>query len=328
MIDASDCFVVGGQKREAPTEGVTESPKRGREDVVTLTAIQAMLKQQTDEIKRQSEELRRAQLQDLKDIAKNLEQTTKRQVDEIRQEVTQVRKELGDQGGQFKDIQAHVQKLEHRLLLVENRSLSSAAASTASTEPDRALSVMVGGWPSDTRRDDLLGYGKSALQRLDALKYLDAELFTTGLRRGYLLSNLKIRTEENQESARQRMMEFVKTVNEAQYKAEGMQPSGKLWASKSRGKAEREKGAHAGKIRKIFHQAAPQLVPSLECEYSSGTVFYQALTVGSAAMMRPDRGKIAAGRGPGFWVDLAGIAKATSKSVDEVEQLWKAAIAN
>ena len=184
-----DCYMVGAQKREAPGDHGLESPKRGREETITLAAIQAMLQQQTAEIKKQAEENRKAQLSDLKEIAKNMELTTKRQVDEIKNEMQLVKREVGTLGEDIKQVQTQMQKLENRLMVVESRALSSAAASTTGTEPDRSLSVIMGGWPRDTKKDDLLKFGKDALRKIDATRYLDSDPFATGLRRGFLLSN-------------------------------------------------------------------------------------------------------------------------------------------
>ena len=161
-----DCYMVGGHKREAPSDGEIESPKRGRDGVVTLAALQEMMKQQTDEIKRQTEDLRKAQQHDLREMAKNLELATKKQIDEIKSEVQSVKQELGGQGEQVREVQAHMHKLEQRLLAVENRSFSSAAASTVGTQPDRSLSVVMGGWPADTKQTTLWGTEREPLTRL------------------------------------------------------------------------------------------------------------------------------------------------------------------
>ena len=286
-----------------------------------------MLQQQTAEIKKQAEENRKAQLSDLKEIARNMELTTKRQVDEIKNEVQLVKRDVGSHGEDIKQVQTQMQKLENRLMVVESRALSSAAASTTGTEPDRSLSVIMGGWPRDTKKEDLLKFGKNALEKIDAARYLDSDPFATGLRRGFLLSNLKLRLNESLEEARERVSAFVRTVNEAQFQAEGIDPANKLWASRSRGKAERER-AHAGKIRRVFHVVAPQMVSTLECEYGTGTVFCQSYTLGSAVRIRPDKDHIAAGRGPGFWADLEAISRVTGKSVEEIGQQWAAAISN
>ena len=314
--------MLGNNKREAPAVA-SESPKRGREEVLTMAMLQSVLKQQT-------EELRVAQQKDLHEVAQRLELSTKQQIGEIKHEVQSIKADLGQQGGLVKDLQDNLRKLENRLSEVEtNVRIGSATASTADIELDRPkpIGVVVGGWPADTRKDDLLKYGRSALERIDAAKYLDGELFCTGVRRGFLLSNMKVRPNETPEIAKARVGDFVKTVNDAQLHAEGMSTDGKLWGARSRTRAERQKTAHACKMRKVFHLTNGPAVRELECEYGSGTVFHGSLTIGSAVRARPAQGNIAHGRGPGTWVNLDNMAKVAGKSVDEIRQIWESAIA-
>ena len=71
----------------------------------------------------------------------------------------------------------------------------------------------------------------------------------------------------------QKIVNTVKTINQAKIQEHNIEEGKTMWSSYSKSPQERQRAAHASKVRKLFHVLAPALVPQLETEYATGSVW-------------------------------------------------------
>ena len=317
----------GGVNREAPSE--SSSPKRERPggESLTLAMLQSLLQTQTAELKAaQSKDM-----QEMREMTERIEKSTKQQIGKLKDEVNVIKHEVSQRSAKMEDLKDHVSKLEARLRQVEPRPFggSTVASTTAESEQDRRMGIVFGGWPSDTKKEDLCRHAAESFDKLELGPLLDNDTFAAGQRRGFVISNLHARPDEGGgDAVRSRMSNIIRAVNQAQFSAPGVAIGKRTWASRSRARAERERASRASKIRRPFHESSPQLVPELECEYNMGTVFLRSSLLGSAIKPAPSSVTTMPGKTAGTWINLKAISKYFDKSIEECREQWKKAIAD
>ena len=153
-------------KREPSVEAVSPSSKRHGGGEVTLAMIQRLLEAQT-------KELRQATAEDIRRACDTLEATTIKRIDGVRNDVQELKHHLSQQDGKLDDVTRAQESLRQRVEMLEKRGCS--AASTGLGELEKKLSLVMGGWPSDTRRDDLDKYVENTLSHLQLKDMLDKD---------------------------------------------------------------------------------------------------------------------------------------------------------
>ena len=206
-----------------------------------------------------------------------------------------------------------------RLRVLESGGSPRSGASTVDEEG--RLGLIVGGWHSLSKKEDILQQIEGLTQKLGVGDQLDSDWYATGLRRGYVLCQGKIRTGESMDQARQRLLGVAAAFQKAKIKPhpEGAAPV--LWAGLQRPKADRDKSSHLGKLRKLFHKEAPHLISLLDCEYRTGTAYYSRSVAASAVLPAPKDKPVFAGKLPGSWVDIQVIAEMLQMDEDETKAL-------
>ena len=208
-------------KRESSADGGSPSSKRHGSEV-TLATIQRLLEAQTKEI-------RQATADDIRKACQTLEASTIKRIDGVRNDVQELKHHLRQQEGKLDDVQRAQEDLRQRVELLEKRGCSTA--STGLGEIGKKLSLVLGGWPSSTRGDDLTQYVEETLSHLKLKDLLDRSPFCPGIRRGFVIVDFAERNGETAMDVRERMSRVIKAVNEAQYNGRGMNPDAKLWCS-------------------------------------------------------------------------------------------------
>ena len=98
--------------------------------------------------------------------------------------------------------------------------------------------------------------------------------FTTGARRSMALSAFKQRPGESFADMRARMHQVVLAFSTG---GQLTKAGGKAWCSYSKTRAERAKGAHAGWIKRVVGHLKPEMISTLDVEWSSGSVWQDSL---------------------------------------------------
>ena len=237
-----------------------------------------------------------------------LEAATAKRIDGIRNDVLELKHHLSQHESQLDDVKRAQTLLENRLDKLEK---SGTMASTSVGESVRRLSLILGGWPSDTRKDDLLDHVKHVLSRLDLTNEVDKEAFCPGIRRGFAILDFVQREGETEADTRGRMSRIIREINTSDYQAPGMLTGKKVWSSVNKGPQERLRAAHASKTRKIIHVKKGNMIQQAETEYSSGSLWLANQLVCSAVRPRPREADqvIVEGKAPGSWLNATALGR-------------------
>ncbi|CAE7394886.1 NLRC3 [Symbiodinium necroappetens] len=178
-------------------------------------------------------------------------------------------------------------------------------------DSERRLTLIYGGWPRDSRRQDILKQLQRALEKLQVWNLLDSEPFTTGPRRSTALSTFTPRAGEGTYETRRRMHDIIRAVSDNSV----LLPGGKkLFATYAKSKPERDIASHAAWVKRAVAAIAPSEVQRLDMEYSTGGVWIGPSFVGSAKQPLPP-GVAAADvlwdetKGGKHWIHVDGLAR-------------------
>ena len=274
--DQPDLMIVEpgkGSKRPQPDADEEKSPSkvRGGEVAVTPSFLRDLLQQQTKELKEAQQLELNSAMGKMESAMQRMESNTAKQLDTVKAHLDQVNhaiKEHEDQLGAIKHGQTVIEK---RLAALE--AGGSCAASTVDSERIHRLTAVVGGWPSNTPKDELLREMDKLVDKLNLRGLLDDKFFTTGLRRGFAMVNFRVRDGEHSDLAMTRLMDVVQTIRMAGLELPVQGGAKLIWSALSRPKIERDRAGHVGKVRRIYHRHQPSGISHLECEYKTGTCF-------------------------------------------------------
>ena len=289
--------------------------KKGRhQSPLSLETLQQLLDQQT-------RELREAQKLELAKATAQIKAEQKTVLAGVNQQLQHHTEELAS-------IKHNQSDMEKRLTRLEQGGMSTAAGSSGHDEA-RNTALVFGGWGQGVRSSTVIEELETALRELHIHGKLDARPYTPGVRKGIALSQLTMRDAESPADLHARMMDVIKAISEAEKHLPHMAPDRKLWASVSRPKGERDRAAHASKIRRVLHSLGNGLISQADTEYLTGTLFLGDRMAGSAIKPRPpDAGRVLAeGRLPGAWVDIGHIAKFAKVPESVVHKAWQDALA-
>ena len=187
----------------------------------------------------------------------------------------------------------------------------------------RRSTLVIGGWPRDSRRQDILRELKEAVQKLGLSDLVDQEAFCTGPRRSIALMPMSSRESESEADKRARMFKFVSAfASNELYSGAGT----KLWCSFSKSPEERAIAAHAALVKRVVVSFDPILAQEqLDFEYKTGTAWGPDGMLCSSSLPVPpkhDHKGIDVSGEPPFkrWIDVGLLARLVGKSVKQVRE--------
>ncbi|CAE7352112.1 unnamed protein product [Symbiodinium microadriaticum] len=178
----------------------------------------------------------------------------------------------------------------------------------------------MGGWPPDTLAADVLAKANEMARDLQ-LQISMADAFVPGVRRGFVLIPISPRDGESEEAMRQRIQSCIRRVNASNISL-GWKPDGnqaRLWLTLSQPPERRRRAALAGKVKRLIIEAGgSSLVPRIEPEWATGTVWLKDTKVSSGTSAGPT-GSSGAGCG---WIDLPKIAELIGVDPQQLAKTW------
>ncbi|CAE7887330.1 putative 149 kDa protein [Symbiodinium microadriaticum] len=256
ISDDSDMDMRSRAKRGAEGDNSPATRQRGQASAgVTLEDIKLLLQQQTNDLR----EIQAQEMQDLKTATFKEMGALKKDVRKHGDYIAQLR----DQGESF----------EARLTAIENsrNSAGSDAPSSGQAQPNL---LVLGGWPQDTSKDDLIRELSDCLTNI-GIKDLFSDYFCTGPRRGYALALVKEKQGESVQELKRRLITIAQQVRFAAIQAPSMEHGKTLRASLGKTKQERLLANHVGKTKRLILSTRPGDAAQVEADYSATNVWYK-----------------------------------------------------
>ncbi|OLP97976.1 hypothetical protein AK812_SmicGene19616 [Symbiodinium microadriaticum] len=235
--------------------------------------------------------------------------------------VEQSKELLAAQQGQLSQVTQLETALQELAGAVKNNHSGGGRLPGSGVADDRRRSTLViGGWPRDSRRQDILRELKEAVQKLGLSDLVDQEAFCTGPRRSIALMPMSSRESESEADKRARMFKFVSAfASNELYSGAGT----KLWCSFSKSPEERAIAAHAALVKRVVVSFDPILAQEqLDFEYKTGTAWGPDGMLCSSSLPVPpkhDHKGIDVSGEPPFkrWIDVGLLARLVGKSVKQ-----------
>ena len=270
-------------------------------------------------LENQTRELRDSQRLELNRAISQLEVKQTAAIQEIHVKLDGHTTELRDLADSHKDMERRLRRLE--------APGSTTAASSAGGDAKRPALVF-GGWQPNTRKSIMLEGLAAYLNKFKLRGHLDEDAFAPGVRKGICVSNVQTRDAETLADTRERMLRVLTAIAENPVCLEGMESDRRLWAAISKPRAERNRAAHAGKLRRVLHVLGGNLIQNAEAEYPTGSVWGGDYLLGSCVKPRPPTGTLLEGREPGSWINVTNVAKFASTHEQRIRDIWKEALAS
>ena len=197
---------------------------------------------------------------------------------------------LDVQGKDVADLRRCHLDLEKRLDRLEAGGSTTAGSNFG--DESKQPAIVFGGWPTATRKNTMLEELDKVLVSLKIRGCLDAPPFAPGVRKGVCLAHISARDAEGPQDVRDRMLKVVTTLSEAAVSTSSMDLGKSLWGAISRPRAERQRAAHAGKLRKLLHVLGKGLIGRAETEYATGSLWLDDFLLGSSVKPRPSDGSL------------------------------------
>ncbi|CAE7726001.1 pol, partial [Symbiodinium sp. CCMP2456] len=251
------------RKRDGESTPGGRAPKKLQSGPISvdIDRLRALLNEQ-------SEEIVARQQQQLEAAMREHEAKTDQRVGLVEASVAEIT-------GQHAALETKVESLEKALqeltVLVKQQPTGLGRRLPADDDERRRGTLVLGGWPRDTRRADILKEVQDSIKRLGLQKDHDEEAFTTGPRRSVALLPMPRRTGETDQERRSRMYRFVTSFSTAQVLSKF---GGKLWCNFSKSQEERKIASHAAWIKRVVASVDPGMVEDkLDFEYKTGTTW-------------------------------------------------------
>ena len=319
MDDNGSMAVDGGRGKRKQQPGDDDEPGSPATGVLTMAGMQALL---AAHLGTQTKELQAHQTAEIGKAVRAMEERTNKQIEHVRREIQkEMRDGHNENAGAIDKLQQGQQQMEKRLAALENREPSTAASTDAGES--RRQAIILGGWPRDTPRLDILSDVKAMALDLDILAQL-GDYFVPGQRNSICICPFE---GGGGYTDRGKMLAVVGKIQSARLQTEHLAEGKSVWATLSRPKAERERASHSSKMRRLLytlgwdaHQSDP--------EYSSGTLWAKEKLLGSAARAKPEGVHCEQGRAANSWINIDAFSDLTGKTKDEVVQAWQECWAN
>ena len=315
MSEGPDGMAVDGGrgKRKQPGEEGAEEPQSPTA-ALTMAAMQTML---AAHLSTQTKELQAHQAAEIGKAVKAMEDRTNRQIEYVRKELQkEMRSGHNAQAEELEKMRVSQDSMEKRLAALEVREPSTLGGTDASD--GRRQAVILGGWPRDTPRLDILSDVKALAADLDIQACL-GDYFVPGQRNSICICPFEGQGGHEQ---RGKMLAIVGKVQAARLQTEHLADGKHVWATLSKPKAERERSSHASKMRRLLYALGWDAKRS-DPEYATGTLWAGEKLLGSTTRSRPQHKACEDGRAANSWIDVEAFGEVTGKPKEEVILAWK-----
>ena len=199
-------------------------------------------------------------------ISKAISQLERRQ----EQRIQQVERKVDQGAGRQDQVETALRDVQARLQKLEDTSTTAGSETNVVDSTRRKLTLVVGGWPRDSRRGVILDKVGATLRELKLLDLCDEAAFCTGPRRTCALLPFRVRPGESQGDARQRMHSVLGAIVKARVAIQG--GTKPMWAGVSKTREERLRSSHCGFVRQIAREIGME-PEHLEHDYNAGTTW-------------------------------------------------------
>ena len=219
-------------------------------------------------------------------------------------------------------VEHKVESMEEKLDALAKKLEATQTTGPGSDHQDRRFTLVYGGWPRDSRRDDILHQLQKALDRLGVWDMVDYPPFTTGPRRSTALSVFAPRGDESAYQVKKRMHSIIRAVTENEVTLPGGR---RLFATYAKSKGERAIGAHAAWVKRAVLQVCPGEGQRLDMEYQTGGVWTGSSFVASAKQPcpagAPDNEVVWDDHKEGkYWVQAGALARELGITMEEIKR--------
>ena len=312
MDETLGMAVDGGRtKRKQPGE---EDDPASPSGVLTMAAMQTML---AVHLGTQTKELQAHQTAEIGKAVKAMEERTNRQIEHVRKEIqVEMRTGHNAHAEALERLQEGQDMMAKRLAALESREPSSVASTDASE--GRKQAIILGGWPRDTPKANILSDVKALAADLDLHANL-GDYFVPGQRNSICICPMEGRGTYEDKG---KMLALIGKIQAARFQTEHLMDGKHVWATLSRPKSERERASHTSKMRRLLYTLGWDARQS-DAEYPTGTLWAKDKLLGSVTRSRPQAGTCEAGRAANSWIDVAAFCSITGKTGEEVLNAWK-----
>ena len=270
-------------------------------------------------LREQSDDLLGRQREQLDAAIGDLESRTLARVDAVQDQVQGL-------AGRQTDLEAKVESLEKGLTeladLVRKGPMQSGPSTQDGLDEKRKTTLVVGGWPRDTKRRLILHDLQEAIQALQLGHVITEQPFVTGPRRSVALVPMPRGQGESDQQHRDRMFGVVQKFAGSEVLTKD---GARLWCSFSKTQAQRLISGHAALIKRVVATSG-QATDELDFEWKTGTAWSDGGMVGSACLPVPpgtDMRKVVVFEETTnkHWVNLGLLSQLTQQSLKETAQL-------
>ena len=320
----------GSNKRPAETPPMSPVRQRTGAATVDLEMLKQLLADQSAMILEQ-------QRTNMTDMLRGLRDEIKEGDSKLLAEIQTQKKDIGDLKARAEGVDDRLRRLEQagekgtspdildRIQKLETAGGSSMASTGEPAGAERhRFTLIFGGWKKDSPRKLIVEELHAGLQQAQLSHLTDYPGFTTGPRKSLALMQFRVRKHEDMMGMRDRMQRIISTLGNAGVQ---LRQAGKLWASFSRPKAERDRGSHAAMIRRVVRSLRPEKEELLEAEYSTGSTWVDSYKLSSASVPPGglDPGDIQEFDAPTSgatrpWINVAAMAECLGVTQDQVRR--------
>ncbi|CAE7583299.1 pol [Symbiodinium sp. CCMP2456] len=236
--------------------------------------------------------------------------------------VAEVQEQIAHLESRHSASDSRIEALERGLREVTDKIAQGAGGHAAGRDPGdekRRNTLVIGGWPKDSRRGVILADLQEALRGLRLEAQHDAEPFCTGPRRSIALLPMPKRQGETEQGHRDRMFSFVQAFGGTQVLTK---TGAKLWCNFSKSPEQRIIASHSGLIKKVVGSLVANSEGLLDFEYKTGTTWCDEGMISSACLPVPPgtdmRGiSVDDNTVRKHWINIPRLARVTGCSIEE-----------
>ena len=319
----------GAEKVPIPDDDDDMSPMRKRGQDESVAAGQAASKRErsgvvTLDVAKIRELLREQSKEIMEHQAAQLAAAMQEMESKVDKKVSLVEQHIGELSGHHDELQTRVVQLEGALAELTKLVRDGRGAGLPKTDDERRKSTLVvGGWPRESRRQDILDELREGLKQLGLARDHDQAPFCTGPRRSIALLPMPLRPNETESDRRNRMFKFVTAFAETEVLTKA---GTRLWCNFSKSPEERAIAAHAALIKRVVASFDAEAArDQLDFEYKTGTVWGPHGMLCSVRLPVPpqhDHKGISVDSESAHkqWIDLGLLAKLVGKTKKQVEE--------
>ena len=265
----------------------------------------------------QTKELQDHQTAEIGKAVKAMEERTNRQLEHVRKEIqTEMSQGHSAHADALDRLQEGHSSLSKRLAALEARGTSTIGSTEVSE--GRRQAVVLGGWPRDTPRNDILSDVKGVVAELDIQELL-GDYFVPGQRNSICICPFD---GHGSYESRGKMLAIIGKIQAARFQTEHLADGKHVWATLSKPKAERERSSHTSKMRRLLYALGWDAKQS-DPEYATGTLWAKDKLLGSATRPRPRSGTCEPGKAENSWIQVEAFCAITGTSSEEVVSAWR-----